>query len=101
MFTKFDDVKAILSDTRFSANPTTPGFPVHGLPGSDHPITVNGMLRVDAPLHTKLWRVTTRYFTPKAVEGYRQRTTEIIDEHLGRAPAARWTACRADRASRA
>ncbi|MEV6233903.1 cytochrome P450 [Saccharopolyspora shandongensis] len=86
MFTKFDDVKAVLGDTRFSANPTTPGFPVRGLPGGGHPISVNGMLRVDAPLHTKLRRVVTRYFTPKAVEGYRRRVTEIIDEHLERLP---------------
>lgn len=84
MVTRFDDVKAVLGDLRFSSNPTKPGFPVVGLPGSDHPQVTQGMLRQDPPLHTKLRRVVVRFFTPRAVEGYREQVTAIIDEHIDR-----------------
>ncbi|MDA3626172.1 cytochrome P450 [Saccharopolyspora sp. WRP15-2] len=80
--TRFDDVKAILSDTRFSANPMTPGFPVRGLPGSDHPMVADSMIRQDPPLHTTLRRCVVKYFTPRAVEGYRDQVEAIVDDHL-------------------
>ncbi|WP_370936099.1 cytochrome P450 [Amycolatopsis sp. cg13] len=80
--TRFDDVKAILSDTRFSANPHTPGFPVRGLPGSDHPLVADSMIRQDPPLHTTLRRCVVKYFTPRAVESYRPQVEEIVDRHL-------------------
>lgn len=80
--TGFDDVKAILSDTRFSANPMTPGFPVRGLPGSDHPLVTESMIRQDPPLHTTLRRCVVKYFTPRAVEGYREQVESIVEDHL-------------------
>ncbi|MEV0084840.1 cytochrome P450 [Saccharopolyspora sp. NPDC050642] len=80
--TRFDDVKAILSDNRFSASPMTPGFPVRGLPGSNHPMVADSMIRQDAPLHTTLRRCVVKYFTPRAVEGYREQVETIVDDHL-------------------
>jgi cytochrome P450 len=82
LFTRYDDVKTILSDVRFSSNPLTPGFPFHGAPGADSPIIASTMIRQDPPQHTKLRRMIAKDFIPKAVEGYREFVTTTIDEHL-------------------
>jgi cytochrome P450 len=82
LFTKYEDVKQVLSDTRFSSNPLTPGFPFHGAPGADSPIVAQTMIRQDPPHHTKLRRMAAKDFIPKAVEGYREYVTTTIDERL-------------------
>jgi cytochrome P450 len=82
LFTKYDDVKAILSDTRFSSNPLTEGFPFQGAPGSDTPIVAQTMIRQDPPRHTKIRKMMAKDFIPRAVEGYRPWIQATIDEHL-------------------
>jgi cytochrome P450 len=37
------------------------------------------MLRLDAPDHTRLRRLVSRVFTPKAISGWRARATTIVD----------------------
>lgn len=82
LFTRYDDVKQILSDTRFSSSPVTPGFPLHGVPGSDNSTAVSTMIRSDAPEHLRLRRMVTKDFNPKAVESYRDFVTKTIDARI-------------------
>jgi len=82
LFTKYDDVKAILSDPRFSSNPLTPGFPFHGAPGADSPVSVGSMIRQDPPVHTRLRRMVAKDFLPRTVEGYRDSVCATIDERV-------------------
>ncbi|MGH3438337.1 MAG: cytochrome P450 [Sciscionella sp.] len=82
LFTQYGDVKTILSDTRFSSSPVTPGFPLHGVPGSDNPVAVSTMIRSDPPEHLRLRRMITKDFNPRAVEGYRDFVTATIDARI-------------------
>lgn len=67
LFTKFDDVKAVLSDPRFSSESSREGFPIEGQPGGLHPVNVGMFIRQDPPFHTTLRRMVVPAFTPKAV----------------------------------
>jgi cytochrome P450 len=82
LFTAYEDVKAILADTRFSSSPLTPGFPLEGAPGSDSPVAVTTMIRSDPPVHTRLRRMVAKDFMPKAVEGYRDFVCATIDARI-------------------
>lgn len=56
LFTAYDDVRAVLSDPRFSSEAGRPNFPFDGQPGGDDPIAVGSLIRQDPPLHTALRR---------------------------------------------
>lgn len=45
------------------------------------------ILNIDPPDHTRLRRLVSKVFTPKAVEALRPRARQIVDEHLDRAAA--------------
>jgi hypothetical protein len=46
------------------------------------------MLQQDPPNHTRLRKLVSKAFTPRAVEGWRSRVRAIVDERLGPALAA-------------
>ena len=73
--TRYDDVKAVGRDPeRFSSRPTIMlEDPEPGSPVGDHQM----MLMSDPPVHTKMRRLLSREFTPRAAEALRSRMAEL------------------------
>ncbi|WP_240150644.1 MULTISPECIES: cytochrome P450 [Streptomyces] len=77
--TRYADIRAILGDTRFSSDPTVPGYPLSGMTGGGN--TDNrGFIRRDPPEHTRLRRMVTREFMVKRVEALRPRIQRLTDD---------------------
>src|ERR1051326_5072160 len=87
LITRYDDVVAILRDSRFvkDAENAGSGAGAVWLPGPLRPTTRN-MLDVDPPDHTRLRALVQKAFTPRLVEQLRDRITELCERFL--APAA-------------
>ncbi len=88
--TRYDDVRTVGRDhQRFSSSPTImvadpdPGDALSGGRG-DHVM----MLMADPPVHTRMRRLLSRHFTPRAAEALRPRVAElatrIVDEVIER-----------------
>lgn len=85
LVTRYDDVRAILSDPRVSADWSRPGFPFLGAPPpSDH----RPFIRMDPPDHTIYRRLFTRHFTPRRLAELRPRVQELVDQTLDEVLAA-------------
>jgi cytochrome P450 len=97
VLTRFADVQAVLRDHRMSSHPrhTPPEVMARRLGGvrgegpgllADRGIEL--MLVADPPDHTRLRRLATKAFTPRAVEQLRPRITEIVNGMVDAAVAA-------------
>lgn len=84
LLTRYDDVRAVLGDQRFSSVTTRPGFPLYGLPGRDTEQFARTILRLDEPDHMRLRRLMTKEFMPKRVETYEADIARVVTEHLDR-----------------
>lgn len=77
--TTYDQVRAVLTDPRFSRTATI---------GQDVPRPIPmimsdpSILSMDPPEHTRLRRVLGRAFTPRRIEELRPRTEQVVDELL-------------------
>jgi cytochrome P450 len=86
LVTRYDDVVAILKDERFVKNwrSTLPKERIAQLP----PLTeverllTHHMLDLDPPDHTRLRALVSKGFTPRIIEGLRDRVQAIADELL-------------------
>ncbi|GAA4853376.1 cytochrome P450 [Pseudonocardia benzenivorans] len=93
--TRFDDVNAALRDTRFSSDRITPyrRAKLDG-PAADPALrTAFGVLEgwmvfKDPPDHTRLRKLLSRGFTPRAVGRVRDRIEELADELLDAATSS-------------
>jgi cytochrome P450 len=88
VFARFEDVDAILMHPNFSADRSKAETRFAEMikqqqeqfgPFSEAPT----MLTSDPPEHTRLRRLVSKAFTPRAIENLRPRIREIIDELLG------------------
>lgn len=84
-----DEVKAILRDADYwsdprKANPGTFSYEVLGasIPADEEP----SMLLMDEPGHRRLRSLVSQSFTPRAVERWRPRTSEVVDRVLADLP---------------
>lgn len=74
--TRYEDVKVVLADPRFSRSETV---------GRDVPRTTpnrqieSSILSMDPPEHSRLRKLVARAFTSRSVERLRPRTQEIVD----------------------
>ncbi|WIX91492.1 cytochrome P450 [Amycolatopsis sp. DG1A-15b] len=88
LLTRYDDVRAVLADRRFSVDPTRPGYPARGPAGRARRRGAGSFISMDAPEHTRLRRMLIREFTPRRIEALRpalERTAaELLDELAGR-----------------
>lgn len=82
LLTRYDDVRQALRDNRLSSNITLPGFPTYGLPGRDTPEFARSIIRLDAPEHTRLRRLTAGEFTPSAVARHEPLVVSLVTELL-------------------
>jgi cytochrome P450 len=92
IFTRYDDVKELLSSPHFSVMPSKPGYPFLT---PARKATVNSyqtFITMDPPDHTKFRRMLTRDFTQKRMEQLRPQVqklvNELIDEMLAKGPPA-------------
>lgn len=83
LLTKWADIKAAYSDSRFSANDKKPGYP-RITPSNANMMDPQVFLRLDPPEQLQQRRMVTKYFTAKAVQKWRPHIEEItanlIDE---------------------
>ncbi|KAA0111405.1 cytochrome P450 [Mycolicibacterium sp. P1-5] len=86
LITRYDDVKAVLSDHEHFANGRPPGFIVPGapqLPAEEQASARAGnLLALDPPQHTRLRRMLTGEFTVRRMKTLEPRIVEIVDARL-------------------
>jgi cytochrome P450 len=81
LITRYDDVRAILSDPRVSADDSRPGFPAFG---DTPPIGARVFLRMDAPDHTVFRRMLSKNFMVRRIEAMRPDIQRLVDETIDR-----------------
>jgi cytochrome P450 len=84
VITRYEDGRAVLSDERFSADPTHAGFPEKNIAyattlGKDRTIRA-----IDNPEHDRQKRMMIRDFTVKRVEQVRPYITKLVDDAVDR-----------------
>ena len=87
VLTRYDDVAAVLTDSRFSADRRRArnrfADEIARREEEFGPFgRTRTMLTSDPPEHTRLRRLVSKAFTPRMVEGLRPRIQEIVDELL-------------------
>lgn len=83
LVSRYEDVRAMLADPRFSSRLGTAAPQVRPAPAmlSEEP-PPGALLRLDAPEHARYRRPVMRAFTVKRVAALRPRIQEIVDERL-------------------
>ncbi|WP_432827041.1 cytochrome P450 [Dactylosporangium sp. CA-092794] len=80
--TRLDDVRAMLSDPRFSSDRWHPGFPLL-FAGRPRPNGVGrSLIAMDPPEHGPARRKVVGEFTVKRIAALRPRVQQIVDEHI-------------------
>ena len=86
LITRYEDVKAVLSDHQRFSNGRPPGFVVPGAPAiSDEELAnsrAGNLLGLDPPEHQRLRRMLTAEFTIRRMRRLEPRIVEIVDQHL-------------------
>jgi cytochrome P450/ferredoxin len=92
LVTRYDDVKAVLSDNRFSTDPASPGYPFLSPARaaqlqSEKP---KAFIRMDPPEHTRFRRMLTKDFMVANIEAMRpmieQTVHSLIDDLESKGP---------------
>jgi cytochrome P450 len=84
LVTRYEDVKKVCSDPRFSADTTLPGFP-QIYAGQDSAATVNrSLVAEDPPTHGEHRRMVMASFTVKASEKMRPAIADIVNGLIDR-----------------
>jgi cytochrome P450 len=82
--TRYEHIRAMLSDARFSSDLRHPGYPIlveHQRPAPEFSTSLIGM---DPPEHTLARRTVAGEFTHKRLSRLRPRIQSIVDEHIER-----------------
>jgi cytochrome P450/surfactin synthase thioesterase subunit len=74
LVTRYEEAKAVLTDTRFSSDSRNPGFPVRRTPSA--------LIRMDPPEHTYYRRMLQPEFVGRQVAGLRPVIQKLTDELL-------------------
>jgi cytochrome P450 len=85
--TRYDDVVHLLKNVPCGVRSTEGQLPFAGARDADRPGRF--MLQQDPPAHTRLRKLVSRAFTPRAVEALRPRIEKIVGECLDRVEAQR------------
>ncbi|WP_414941078.1 cytochrome P450 [Amycolatopsis sp. cmx-11-51] len=81
LVTRYEDVRLIFSDPRFSRNLLDPGAPCLIEPG-DFSTGEHSILNMDPPDHTRLRKLSAPAFTVRRIAALRPRIQEIADDLL-------------------
>ncbi|HEX5496965.1 MAG TPA: cytochrome P450 [Mycobacteriales bacterium] len=82
LVTRYEDVRALLRDSRISADATRPGFPVVTPQVQADPDSLRMLIRMDPPEHGHFRRMLTREFTIGQIEAMRPAIERIVDDCL-------------------
>ncbi len=85
LVTRYEDVRALLSDERLSADPSREGFPFvrPGLrAAAGQEMRAGLFLRMDPPEHTRLRRMLTKEFMLRSIARLEPKIQAIVDELL-------------------
>jgi cytochrome P450 len=92
LVTRYDDIKAVLSDHERFSNGRPPGFVVPGAPPIDEEEAARNragnLLGLDPPEHQRLRRMLTPEFTIRRIKRLQPRIVEIVDAQLDELAAA-------------
>jgi cytochrome P450 len=82
--TRYEDIRSVLSNPRFSCEPVREGFPhvFEGRKVAD--IADKSFLRLDPPEHDRLRRMVTREFTVKKVEQLKPMMHAVVERLIDR-----------------
>ncbi|HEY0640955.1 MAG TPA: cytochrome P450 [Pseudonocardiaceae bacterium] len=81
--TRYADIRAMLTDARFSSDNRLPGYPVFSLEApSEQPLQT--MINLDAPAHGEARRKVISEYTAKRIKDLRPAVQRIVDERLDR-----------------
>ncbi|CAB5305411.1 ferredoxin [Burkholderia multivorans] len=92
LFTRYDDVRAVLGDNRFSGDPHVQGFPSLS-PARNAVLDLEpAFIRMDPPEHGRFRRMLTKEFMIKRVNEMRPRIeaifSRLVDQLLEKGPPA-------------
>ncbi|WEH14808.1 cytochrome P450 [Streptomyces sp. VNUA24] len=85
MVTRYDDVRAVLADSRFSAETGAwagDDFREAGLVSAAGTILERGIAVIDPPDHTRLRRLAMSAFTTRRIEQWRDTVRSVVDRVL-------------------
>lgn len=83
LVTRHEDMRAVLADPRFSADPESPGFPNTGPVGTPDPERVPGMfINMDPPEHGRFRKVLIPEFSVRRIKAMRTDIQRIVDERV-------------------
>jgi cytochrome P450 len=90
VLTRYDDCEAVLRDPRWSSNEShrrwqQPMDAKHDVRNQFSDVGANVLLFLDPPDHTRLRRLVSKAFTPRAVERMRAHVAELVDRLLDEA----------------
>ncbi|HEU5155380.1 MAG TPA: cytochrome P450 [Streptosporangiaceae bacterium] len=88
LVSRYEDVRAVLSDPRFGRDLRYPGAPCLVEPG-DFSTGELGIMNFDPPEHTRLRRLANKAFTARRIEGMRGRVEKITLDLLTQLSACR------------
>ncbi|MHA7631271.1 cytochrome P450 [Corallococcus sp. M7] len=80
LVTRHEDIRAVLTDRRFSSNPLARGYPSYVT--GDVPPPPGFFMQMDAPDHTRLRALVTREFMARHIESLRPRMQAIVDRRV-------------------
>ncbi|MET3988074.1 cytochrome P450 [Streptomyces sp. PvR034] len=84
LFTRFDDARTVLSDPRFSADKSRPGYPLSSAVALAETAVEPTLLVMDNPRHVAVRRLVLGEFTVKRAESWRPAVRAVVDERLDR-----------------
>jgi cytochrome P450 len=82
LVTRFEDVRFVLADRRFSVDIRRPGYPRSSPANAEERTEVKMLLGLDNPAHNFLRRMQTGDFRIRRVEDLRPRIQQIVEEKL-------------------
>jgi len=80
LVTRYEDVRAVLSDPRFSSDITLPGYPTVSAAMKVARGKNRTFITMDPPEHTSQRRMLMGEFSIKRVEAFRPKIREIVDD---------------------
>lgn len=83
LVTRYDDVRFVLRDQRFSVNPHHPGWPpMSAGQGATRRDLKPNIFALDNPVHNELRRMQSADFRIAQIEGWRPRVQQLVDEAI-------------------
>jgi cytochrome P450 len=82
IFTRFEDVRAVLGDLRFSAVPTHENYPMLSPGVAASKIQDTSFIRKDPPVHTQHRMLWQAFFAPKHIASIRPQIQAYVDRAI-------------------